>query len=34
MHKNDIPTAKYASFKTKELEKGLSYLKTLFQHTF
>ena len=29
MHKNDIPTAKYASFKIKEFEKGLSYLKTL-----
>ena len=29
MHKNDIPTAKYASFKMNEFEKGLSYLKTL-----
>ena len=29
MQKNDIPTAKYASFKTKEFEKGLSYLKTI-----
>ncbi len=29
MHKYDIPTAKYASFKSKEFEKGLCYLKTI-----